>query len=441
MYNTYDVHHYAGFALLMLWPLIELSLQRDFAQAVSSEDLTERLMLGSGEKRPRKVAGAVPHDMGSPSESPWIRTNIYNFQDVSRWKDLGPKFALQVYRDYLYTGQEGRRFLQDVYTAALSTMSLSLSFDSDNDGMIENQGFPDQTYDIWTATGVHAYCGGLWVAACYAMSTMAQIMNDTLTQEKFLSLALKATVVYNNELWNETGGYFNLDNSVSYQHNSVMADMLQGHFFALVCRLPGVSSPSRAYQSYQKIFAQNVIAFGGGRVVEWENIRIEGGRLIGAVNGTRPDSSSSSSVSLIDNTCLQSREVWTGTTYTLAGGMIIEACREREKEEKEREEAADNHERKSEMLSERERENLIKMAMMTAQGIHDGGWQEFGYWFATPEAWEQSGNYRSLGYMRPLSIWSIQFALEIWRERERKRERKDEKLSENEKGNDNNKYG
>ena len=26
-------------------------------------------------------------------------------------------------------------------------------------GMIENSGFPDQTYDIWTATGVHSYCG------------------------------------------------------------------------------------------------------------------------------------------------------------------------------------------------------------------------------------------------------------------------------------------
>lgn len=77
------------------------------------------------------------------------------------------------------------------------------------------------------------------------------------------------------------------------------------------------------------------------------------------------------------------------------------------------------------------------------------GWQEFGYWFATPEGWEQNGNYRlahicyissnigpseivypynwvmpicmyqydvcvccrSLGYMRPLSIWAMQFAI------------------------------
>ena len=33
MYNTYDVHFYASFALIMLWPLLELSLQQDVAIA------------------------------------------------------------------------------------------------------------------------------------------------------------------------------------------------------------------------------------------------------------------------------------------------------------------------------------------------------------------------------------------------------------------------
>jgi hypothetical protein len=41
------------------------------------------------------------------------------------------------------------------------------------------------------------------------------------------------------------------------------------------------------------------------------------------------------------------------------------------------------------------RESLVamlhKMAYETARGIHDAGWQRYGYWFATPEAWEQSG--------------------------------------------------
>jgi non-lysosomal glucosylceramidase len=55
MYNTYDVHFYASFALLMLWPQLELSLQRDFARAVADEDLTTRVMMGTGDVRPRKV--------------------------------------------------------------------------------------------------------------------------------------------------------------------------------------------------------------------------------------------------------------------------------------------------------------------------------------------------------------------------------------------------
>lgn len=32
MYNTYDVHFYASFALVMLWPKLELSLQYDMGK-------------------------------------------------------------------------------------------------------------------------------------------------------------------------------------------------------------------------------------------------------------------------------------------------------------------------------------------------------------------------------------------------------------------------
>lgn len=36
MYNTYDVHFYASFALVMLWPKLELSLQYDMGEGNSS---------------------------------------------------------------------------------------------------------------------------------------------------------------------------------------------------------------------------------------------------------------------------------------------------------------------------------------------------------------------------------------------------------------------
>lgn len=55
---------------------------------------------------------------------------------------------------------------------------------------------------------------------------------------------------------------------------------------------------------------------------------------------------------------------------------------------------------------------IVNFLLISFLCIYSAGWERFGYFFATPEAWEQSGNYRSLGYMRPLAVWAIEFALE-----------------------------
>jgi non-lysosomal glucosylceramidase len=393
--------------------------------------------------------------MGSPTESPWFLTNAYNFQDVSRWKDLAPKFVLQIYRDYYYlstrtaassvsqdTDASGLmlNFLRETYPVLLTVMRTTQAFDTDGDGMIENGGFPDQTYDTWTATGVHAYCGGvsygcvcgiflpltiihgivlqLWIAACEAMVKVATLLGDAPTATYYSALAAKARSAYLEQLWN--GRYLNFDNSQSGHHDSIMADMLAGQWYARACALPPVVPPRHALSCYRTIFQHNVVDFGEGR-------------FIGAVNGTRPPPGYSTTtgraavhpaetsasptdtrmlanpplsapvllppagLARIDNSCMQSREVWTGTTYCLAAGMIQEARA-----------PADE----ASPLSAGDRAELMMMGHRTAQGIHDGGWGEFGYWFATPEGWEKNGNYRSLGYMRALGIWAMQFAKE-----------------------------
>ena len=82
--------------------------------------------------------------MGSPSEAPWRKTNAYNFQEVSNWKDLGPKFVLQIYRDLTYLKNQSTvntdKFLEVVYPILLEVMHNTAQFDCDNDGMIENSG-------------------------------------------------------------------------------------------------------------------------------------------------------------------------------------------------------------------------------------------------------------------------------------------------------------
>lgn len=226
MWNTYDVHFYSSFALVMLFPKLELSIQRDFAAAVMMHDPCKIKVLSDGKWVPRKVLGAVPHDIGL--NDPWFEVNAYNLHNTNRWKDLNPKFVLQVYRDIVVTGD--KKFAQAVWPAVYVAMAYMDQFDKDCDGMIENENFPDQTYDTCSVSGVSAYTGGLWVAALQAASSIAREAGDEGAADYFWFRFNKAKSVY-EKLWN--GTYFNYDNSGSPTSSSIQADQLAGQWYVL----------------------------------------------------------------------------------------------------------------------------------------------------------------------------------------------------------------
>ena len=147
-------------------------------------------------------------------------------------------------------------------------------FDRDGDGMIENDGFPDQTYDTWAATGVSAYSGGLYVAALAAMREICRgerregeggidvivcekayirtpfvpplsphslspaLLDEDDLVTKYTSAHLKAQRAYTTRLWN--GRYYDYDTSSNEQHDSIMADMMCGQWYSRACDLPPV---------------------------------------------------------------------------------------------------------------------------------------------------------------------------------------------------------
>ncbi|PIA35995.1 hypothetical protein AQUCO_03400116v1 [Aquilegia coerulea] len=356
MWCTYDVHFYASFALLALFPKIELNIQRDFAKAVLSEDGRKVKFLAEGNWGIRKVRGAVPHDLGT--HDPWHEMNAYNIHDTSRWKDLNPKFVLQVYRDFAATGDMS--FAVDVWPAVCAAIEYMEQFDKDGDGLIENDGFPDQTYDAWTVHGISAYCGCLWLAALEAAAAMAHQLGDRQFADKCKSKFLKAKPVFEEKLWN--GSYFNYDSGSSSNSRSIQADQLAGQWYIASSGLPSLFDDSKIRSALQKIYDFNVMKVKGGR--------------IGAVNGMHPNGK-------VDESCMQSREIWTGVTYGVAATMILTDMKEE--------------------------------AFTTAEGIFTAGWSEegYGYWFQTPEGWTTDGHYRSLIYMRPLAIWAMQWALSL----------------------------
>ncbi|KAM0977475.1 hypothetical protein ACFX13_020580 [Malus domestica] len=353
MWNTYDVHFYSSFALVMLFPKLQLSIQRDFAAAVMMHDPSKMRLLCDGTWVQRKVLGAVPHDIGL--HDPWFEVNAYNLYNTDRWKDLNPKFVLQVYRDVVATGD--KKFAEAVWPAVYVAMAYMEQFDKDGDGMIENDGFPDQTYDTWSVYGVSAYSGGLWVAALQAASAMAREVGDKGSEVYFWQKFQKAKAVY-AKLWN--GSYFNYDNSGQASSSSIQADQLAGQWYARACGLLPIVDEDKARTALEKVYNYNVLKFKDGRR--------------GAVNGMLPNGK-------VDMSTLQSREIWSGVTYAVAATMI--------------------------------QEDAIDMGFHTAEGIYEAGWSKegLGYSFQTPEAWTTSGEYRSLAYMRPLAIWSMQWAL------------------------------
>ncbi len=357
-YGTLDVRFYSSFPLLRFWPEIEKREMRNYTDTVAESNLQHYLWSWklqhehTFETFPRKTAGAVPHDLGSPTEDPFVNANQYNYQDVSNWRDLNSKYVLMIWRDYVWTGREDKEFLRYSWSAVRQAMERLRQYDTDGDGMIKNGGFPDQTYDDWVARGESAYCGGLYLAALRATAEMARVLNDNDSAASYDVLFKKAQAAYVKNLWN--GRYFNYDQYSPYHDNS-MAEQLAGQWYANLTGLGDLVSPSMRRSALHHVFDANVMRFQNGEM--------------GAINGVGANGRL-----LHENN--QVEEVWTGTTFAVASHMLSEGMRNE--------------------------------AFRTASGVYNVVWRDRGYFFRTPEAYDSRGLYRAGMYMRPTAIWSME---------------------------------
>jgi non-lysosomal glucosylceramidase len=362
-YDTVDVDFYASFALLALYPELEQRGIRDLLATIPIDDPAEVTIEATGRRSSRKAPGTVPHDVGGPGDDPFVRPNWYRFQDVSGWKDLGPKFVLQAWRDTVAAGSAGDALLRDVFPTVDAVLRRLAAADRDGDGLPEHDGVPDQTYDTWPMRGPSAYGGSLWLAAAAAAEAMAGRIGDSEAERRWAGWFERAQVAYDRRLWR--GGHYAYDDGRGPSSASIMADQLAGQWYADATGLGDLLPADRVEQALRTIHANNVLRFGGGHM--------------GAVNGMRPDGS-------VDDSSEQSAEVWIGTTYALAAFMIGRG--------------------------------LVDEGWETARGAAEVTYER-GLWFRTPEAYDERGNFRASIYLRPLAIWAIEEALERLGDRQR----------------------
>jgi len=363
-YSTLDVNIYGSFAVLHLFPELDKQEAKLFADAVALED-TSKHPIGWTEGKlssPRKLRGATPMDLGVPSEDPWRRTNFYTWQDPNTLKDESSDLALKIWRDYVWTGRKDTVFLQHVWQPLRQTLDYMKQFDKDGDGIPENEGTPDQTYDSWTMTGTSAYISSLWIASLEAAAAIGDVVGERAAASEYRQLAGRARASFEQKLWN--GEYYDFD-TASKDRKAIMADQLFGQFYAQLTGLPGVVPAEKRDRALRKIFDFNVMKYYNGEA--------------GAVNGMMPDGA----VDRLFTKSTNAHEVWTGVTYALAAFML-DSGMERE-------------------------------AWQTARGIYRTTYETGGLWFRTPEGWtDQPGKmtFRASTYMRPLAIWAIQAVLD-----------------------------
>jgi non-lysosomal glucosylceramidase len=389
-YESLDVRLYGGFATLILWPELEKAVIRAFARAIPTADDRQRIIgyyytVGETDHyAPRKLAGATPHDLGAPNEHPFVKTNYTSYQDCNQWKDLPSDFVIQVYRAYALTGQTDVDFLAHCWPAVTETLKYLKRFDNDGDGIPENGGAPDQTFDDWQLSGVSAYCGGLWMAALASAIAIADVLtaagrapgNTPILVTQYRRWLEQSRNVYHKRLWN--GRYYRLE--TGRDTDVVMADQLCGQFCARLMGLPDLVEAAAVKSALEAIYDACFIQFNAYAAAQKPQTQkfagaqvgtfrpAQDGTRIGAANGVLPNGVPE------DPDSTHQLEVWTGINFGLATFFAQMGYRQA----------------------------ALDITEAVVRQIYSYGLQ-----FRTPEAITALGTFRACHYLRPLAIWGL----------------------------------
>ena len=260
LYDTLDLWVYAAAAVADLYPSLSRLVTRAYAAQVPLDDRQQRFHLRSNARFPRQRAGMLPHDLGAPNADPFVRANDYAYQDSSAWKDLNAMFVLCAWRDARHDGDLAMAF----HPAVTQAMEALASFDRDGDGMIENDGTPDQTFDNIPMTGISAYCGGLWLAALGAAARLATMAGDKASATRWKEMGARAATAYEAALW--TGNHFRLDSAGRFA-DAILAEQMFGPATARLLDLGDVIDPVKARKALRTVYDENFLRAGQGRGV------------------------------------------------------------------------------------------------------------------------------------------------------------------------------
>ncbi|MGA2802400.1 MAG: GH116 family glycosyl hydrolase [Verrucomicrobiota bacterium] len=318
--NSSDVDWYS-MIMLMLFPNVEQELCQRSIDSILEENLTERYYHShasftearqhfeehpeeyEGEslthiKAPTKIKGSVSHDLGAMTfGTPLRNISEYAWYNTNYWIDLFPKLALRVLRNVKYTGDTN--FLKKNWKTLKFGFEYLERLDLDKDGIPE--GNPDEvknTFDNINLFGIDSYSTNGFLAACKAMSKMADMMKDKTAKKEYEEIFEKGAAVYEN-LWIDKKTsrgrmqYFATcyDPTTGETNADVWTNQLDGLWYLIAMGEEPFIPAERARQTLRTIYKNNRTPMG------WATARTQTGGQVESDQG---------------------KDVWLASNYVLA---------------------------------------------------------------------------------------------------------------------------
>lgn len=271
--DSLDVRYYGSLPLAFLFPKLERATLELFRSL-------------------QRPDGRIPHDLGKsqvncPSDGTTAGVG---------WKDLSTKYALMVYRNFLWT--QDRTWVSRFYPSVKRAMLWQLRTDKNGDALPDNEG-KDSTYDLWNFFGTSSYTSCLHLAALRATEALARAAGDASFARACRKGFRDGARSFDEQLW--TGSYYRAarqpDGST---YDACIAGQLNGQWYAHLLGLGDLLPREHIHQAVETM------------------LRLNGScSKFGAVNAVFPDGR-------IDESSWHSGNIWAGETYALSALAIYE---------------------------------------------------------------------------------------------------------------------
>ena len=265
--STTDVDYQGSFPIVALFPALKLSQMK---QTIGHQN----------------NLGQVPHNFAGDVD----RVDA-GFSRV----DMNPQFVMMVYRDYLWTGDEG--YLAFMWPHVQKAMAFTESLDTNDDGLPDHD-TAIQTYDQWRMRGTPAYIASLWIGALRAAIQIALAAGKPVESGRWSDLLTKASAAFDDMLFN--GQYYSLWVDGANRDELCMTDQISGEWFTHMIGLPTTIS-----EHHLDACVDNIFKF---------NFNPE----FGLHNATAPKRGAS--LLALDN--LQAGGLWSGIEFAFASFLI-----------------------------------------------------------------------------------------------------------------------